>query len=198
MPTTVVLLIMLVLLILVFRLDMHERHLARLEHRMIRRDRPRATQRLPSAHSSASTRAPIHSHPQDHTSPPSYDSLSRGADLETTRARNPPKRTLNAPIPTDSPIEEAYLAAATALIGLSRSSQDETYSSMFVARAAQAVSVAASTSKTYPAFLAAVNAVELLSMLDYEHDCGRMRLDVETERKGLVNLIDAAVRQSLA
>ncbi|KAJ0116028.1 hypothetical protein J7T55_004972 [Diaporthe amygdali] len=164
------LLIMLVLLVL---LVLHGRHLLWSELKMMRRDRPRATRQLPSAHSSASTSAPTHSHSQVHTSPPSYDSLFGETDLETVRAQNPPKTPLNAPIPTDSPIEEAYFVAATALIDLFRTSQDEMYPLMTV-------------------------ALELLSMLDYEHDCGRMRLEIETERKGLVNLIDAAVRQSLA
>ncbi|KAG6361119.1 hypothetical protein INS49_009343 [Diaporthe citri] len=169
---------------------------------MMLRDRPRARRRLPPAHARTHTRR--HPRRRNHTPPPSYDNLfphhSDGReDLETIRARHPPKRPLNAPIPTDSPIEAAYLAGATASSGMLRAVQDETHPYMVIARAAQAISIAASTSQSHAALLAALNTMETHAMLSYEDDeRRRLASDDEGARILLVNSIETAVRRALA
>ncbi|KAG8157022.1 hypothetical protein KVR01_013012 [Diaporthe batatas] len=119
-------------------------------------------------------------------------------DLETLRARHAPRRPLNAPIPTDSPTEAAYLAGATALPGLIRAVLDETHPCMIIARAAQAISIAASTSQSHAALLAAVNTMETLAILAYEEECDPEAFDLENELQILGNSIDTPVRRALA
>lgn len=99
------------------------------------------------AASPASTHTPVRPHTRNHTLPPSYDNLlphhaDGREDLETIHARHPPERPLKEPIRTDSPIEAAYFAGATAFFGLIRAAQNETHPYMVITRAAQAVSVA--------------------------------------------------------
>lgn len=163
--------------------------------------RPRARRHLPSAH--ARNHAPTNSRPRNRTPRPSYDNLfpRRGdgtEDLETIRARHPPKRPLNGPIPTDSPVEAAYLAGATALIGLGAACQDETHPCLIVARAAQAISAAASASQSYAALLAAVHSMELHVLLGYEEDCAGNPVLDDTQEQILVNMMDTVIRRSLA
>lgn len=149
------------------------------------------------------THVPIDARPQDHTQPPSYDHLfphlrDGREDLETIRARHPPKRPLNAPIPTDSPTEAAYLAGATAFPGLVRAARDETHPCMIIARTAQAISIAASTSQSHAALLAAVNTMETLAILSYEQECDPMAFEDEDGPQILINSIDTPVRRALA
>lgn len=163
--------------------------------------RPGESLNLPPAH--ASTHAPIHLHPQDHPPPPSYDNLfpchpDGTEDLETVRSRHPPKRPLQAPMPTDSPIEAAYLASVTAATGYVAGAQDETHPCMIAARIAQAISIAASASNSHAALLAAVNAVELLAMLEYDMVCGRAVVRPDDDPRIILNLIDTAARRALA
>lgn len=155
----------------------------------------------PPAH--ARTHAPVPSHPQNHPDPPSYDNLfpyhpDGTEDLETIRARHPPKRPLNAPIPTDSPTEAAYLASVTAFIGLAAAVQDETDPFMIIARTAQAISIAASASPSHTALLAALNSIELNAMLDYDERCGRAIIGNDSGPQIMINLTDTAVRRALA
>ena len=147
--------------------------------RIMRSNRPQP-HNLPPAR--PGTHVPIDARPQDHTQPPSYDHLfphlrDGREDLETIRARHPPKRPLNAPIPTDSPTEAAYLAGATAFPGLVRAALDETHPCMIIARTAQAISIAASTSQSHAALLAAVNTMETLAILSYEQECDPMAFE---------------------
>lgn len=170
-----------------------------------------------SSSSSSSTSAPIHSHhphhphhPQDqdqdqdqsHTGPPpSYESLFGTEDLETVRARHPPRHPLNAPIPTDSPIEAAYSAGAHAFMGMVMATEFETHPHMIAARVAHAISVAASASnsQSYAALLAAASSVELLAMLAFEDECGHRKPHTRArEGRRVLNMIETAVRQSLA
>lgn len=172
-----------------------------LRQKMMRRDRPRARRRLPPAHARNHTRR--HPRQRNHTPPPSYEYLfPRNAvgreDLEIIRARHPPKRPLNAPIPTDSPIEAAYLAGATASSGLIRAIQDETHPYMVIARAVQAISIAASTSRSHAALLAALNTMETHAMISYEYERHRMAPGYEIGWQLLTNSIDTAVRRALA
>lgn len=118
-------------------------------------------------------------------------------DLETLRARHPLKRTLNPPIPTDSPTEAAYLAGATALPGLVMASLDETHPCMIIARAAQAISIAASTSQSHAALLAAVNTMETFAILSYEDKCETGPV-LNKNSENLFKSIDAPVRRALA
>lgn len=155
--------------------------------------------RRPAIH--ARTHVPVPSHPQNDPDPPSYDTLipyhlDGTEDLETIRARHPPKRPLNAPIPTDSPTEAAYLVSMTALVGCAAAVEDETNPFMVAARTVQAISIAASASPlpSHTALLAALNAVELGAMLDYDAGCGR----AVTGRDSRINLINTAVRRALA
>lgn len=145
------------------------------------------------------------SHPQNDPDPPSYDTLipyhlDGTEDLETIRARHPPKRPLNAPIPTDSPTEAAYLASMTALAGCAAAVEDETNPFMVAARTVQAISIAASASPlpSHTVLLAALNAVELSAMLDYDEGCGRAVMDRDSQVQVLINLINTAVRRALA
>lgn len=146
------------------------------------------------------------SHPQNDPDPPSYDTLipyhlDGTEDLETIRARHPPKRPLNAPIPTDSPTEAAYLASMTALVGRAAAVEDETNPFMIAARTVQAISIAASASPlpSHTALLAALNAVELGAMLDYDAECGRAVMGRDSQAAQVViNLINTAVRRALA
>lgn len=151
----------------------------------------------------ARTHAPVPSHPQNHPGPPSYDDLfpyhpDGTEDLETIRARHPPKRPLRAPIPTDSPTEAAYLASVTALIGLAAAVQDETDTYMIIARTAQAISIAASASPSHTTFLAALNSIELNALLDYDERCGRVVIGNDSGQQLFMNLIDTAARRALA
>lgn len=139
-----------------------------LRHRIMGTDRqkarPRESVNLPPAH--ASTHEPMHTHPHNAPLPPPYDNLFPShpdgtEDLETVRARHPPKRPLQAPMPTDSPIEAAYLASVTAATGYVAAAQDETHPCMIAARIAQAISIAASASGSHAALLAALSTVEL-------------------------------------
>lgn len=155
----------------------------------------------PAAH--PRTHAPVPSHPQNHPDPPSYDNLfpyhPDGTEyLETIRARHPPKRPLNAPIPTDSPTEAAYLASVTALLGLGAIVEDETDPFMIIARTAQAISIAASASPSHTALRAALNSIELLAMLDYDEGCGRAVISNDSGQPNLFNSINTAARQALA
>lgn len=167
----------------------------------MQRDRPRARRRLPPAHARNHTRR--HPRQRDHTPPPSYEYVfPRHAvgreDLETIRAGHPPKRPLNAAIPTDSPIEAAYLAGATASSGLIRATKDETHTCMVIARAVQAISIAASTSRSHAALLAALNTMETHAMISYESERHRMAPGHERGWQLLTNSIDTAVRRALA
>lgn len=151
----------------------------------------------------ARTHAPVPSHPQNHPGPPSYENLfpyhPDGTEgLETIRARHPPKRPLNAPIPTDSPTEAAYLASVTALTGLATAVEDETDPFMIVARTVQAISIAASVSPSHTTFLAALNSVELIAMLDYDERCGRVVIGNDSGMQPWINSINTAARRALA
>lgn len=155
----------------------------------------------PPAH--ARTHAPVPSHPQNHPDPPSYDNLfpyhpDGTEDLETIRARHPPKRPLHAPIPTDSPTEAAYLASVNAFVGLAAAVQDETDPFMIIARTVQAISIAASSSPSHTALLAALNSVELHAMLDYDERCGRVVIANDSEQQLFINSINTAARRALA
>ncbi|KAI7775391.1 hypothetical protein LA080_006854 [Diaporthe eres] len=145
----------------------------------LRQGRSRASRQLPAAHAT-------------------HHSRVDPEDVEILRARHLPKRPLNAPIPTDSPIEAAYLSGATAISGLMRTAQDETHPAMIIARTAQAISIAASSSRSYAALLAAVNAMERFAIAGYELDCGTGVPDDESGWNEWINSIDIAARQSLA
>lgn len=155
----------------------------------------------PPAH--ARNHAPVPSYPQNHPDPPSYDNLfpydpDGTEDLETVRARHPPKRPLHAPIPTDSPTEAAYLASATVLVGLATAVEDETDPFMIIARTAQAISIAASASPSPTTFLAALNSVELNAMLDYDERWGRVVIGNDSGMQPWINSINTAARRALA
>ncbi|KAL1874478.1 hypothetical protein Daus18300_003496 [Diaporthe australafricana] len=210
-----VLLVLTILLMLIIALM--SRLLVWLQGGMMQWNRPQANLRhreLPSLSANASssnTSAPINSHlPQDqdqdqeqnHTiPPPSHDNLFGTEDLGTMRARHSLEYSLNAPIPTDSPVEAAYFAGAHACMSMAIATEHETHPYMIVARAAHAISVAASasTSQSYSALLAAVNSVELIAMLAYEEECGHRRPPAcEGEQRIMYNVIDSAVRQASA
>ncbi|KAK2597573.1 hypothetical protein N8I77_012352 [Diaporthe amygdali] len=132
---------------------------------------------------------------QEDTPPPPYATLDlrdgtpqppintdKNVSLETLRARNPPCEgsDIVGPPPNNTmPIEAAKAAASTAVNGYLRA-LDEQDPKMVAARTAQAIAVAASTSRSYAAFLAAVTAVESAALLAIEDardraPCGQLR-----------------------
>lgn len=171
-----------------------------LVRRLMRSNRPRPPRDLPPAR--PRIHAPIDARLQDPAQPPSYDHLfprprDGREDLETLRARHPPKHQLNAPIPTDSPTKAAYLAGTTAFPGLAIA-RDETHPYMIIARTAQAIAIAASTSQSHAVLLAAVNTMESLAILCYEGECGPIAFDDEDGPQIVFNFIDTPVRRALA
>lgn len=90
--------------------------------------------------------------------------------LETLRARNPPcegSDIVGPPLPNTVPMEAAEAAASTAVNGYLRA-LDEQDSTMVAARTARAIAVAASTCRSYGAFVAAVTAVESAALIAAE------------------------------
>lgn len=81
------------------------------------------------------------------------------------------------------------------MAGLFLAAQDETHPAMIIARTAQAISIATSSSKSHAALLAAVNAMERFYIVCYELDCGTLEDDHGSH--DLINSIDTAARQSL-
>lgn len=142
---------------------------------------------------------------QDDSPPPLYntlDLLRHGAGQPTTtetdgsetveslRAlfpatplRHENSTILTAPPHSTTPSEAATEAAYSAYVGVCRA-LDETDSRMVAARTAQAIAVAVSTSRSYAAFIAAVNAAESAGYLSLGADRDQISYDQARTRAG--------------
>lgn len=142
---------------------------------------------------------------QDDSSPPPYTTLdlhrhdtrqppttdTDGSEtIESLRARFPatPLRhenstILTAPPHSTTPTGATTEAAYSAYVGVCRA-LDETDSRMVAARTAQAIAVAVSTSRSYAAFIAAVNAAESAGYLSLGADRDQISYDQARTRAG--------------
>lgn len=122
--------------------------------------------------------------------------------IEFLRARYPatPRRhenstILTAPPHSTTPIGAATEAAYSAYVGVCRA-LDETDRRMVAARTAQAIAVAVSTSRSYAAFVAAVNAAESAGFLSFEADRDQIPYDRARIRAG--RAVDTAANAAMA
>lgn len=154
---------------------------------------------------------------QDDSPPPPYNTLdllrqgtrqppttdTDGSEtIESLRARYPatPRRHENSTISTapphsTTPIGAATEAAYSAYVGVCRA-LDETDRRMVAARTAQAIAVAVSTSRSYAAFIAAVNAAESAGFLSFEADRDQIPYDRARIRAG--RAVDTAANAAMA
>ncbi|KAJ0110198.1 hypothetical protein J7T55_000630 [Diaporthe amygdali] len=148
---------------------------------------------------------------QKDTSPPPYATLDlrdgtpqpsiatdENVPLETLRTRNPPRAgsdIVGPPPHSTAPIEAAEAAASTAINGYLRA-LDEKDRRMVAARTAKAIAVAASTSRSYAAFVAAVTAVESAALLAVEDS--RERAPYGQLRERTRNAVHNAANTALA
>ncbi|KAG8165391.1 hypothetical protein KVR01_005666 [Diaporthe batatas] len=126
---------------------------------------------------------------------------NKGLSLEILRGRNPPSPARHTDSPSlvppprkSTPRETAAAAAASAINGYVRALEEED-PKMVAARTAQAIAVAASTSRTRAGYVAAATAVESIALLHVE-DC-RIRAQhgqVGMRTKHAINVaVDAAL-----
>lgn len=101
-------------------------------------------------------------------SPPAYARSPSPSteNLETLRSRNRPRRQFSdrRPQPTGTLLGDCIAAADSVELGLFRATR-ESGRAMVAACTLQAVAAAASTSRSYPAFVAAVTYAEMLSLI---------------------------------
>lgn len=152
--------------------------------------------------------------PYPESPPPPYPGPppASTASLDTLRARNasrshfrdgPPVR----PRPTGTLLEDCIAAARNVELGVVRAMSEEDRK-MVVARTLQAVATAASTSRSYPAFVAAVTYAEMISLNHAEnprrdpcHRLGYIVSDEDVERRrrhAFDTAIEAAMNANIA
>lgn len=95
------------------------------------------------------------------------------------------------PDPRECPVDAAYSAASTAVIGAAKASRQERDPKKIVARTVNAIAVATSTSRSYHALVAAVTATEGFALSCLEDKRNKVPRHIHSQN--VANVIHAAV-----